>query len=103
MRIYEDTNPQDEAHKFIVPNNIPPLSEIDDMQACPECGTDGYLSDIGLVINNKSIIEDEFPIVNELLKWCDQGKKESDQLNLKDKRKMFVHFKKRIYKELEKL
>ena len=100
MRIYEDTNPQVSAAEFRVPKSLPSLTDIDDQKACPECNTDGYLSDVGLVINSNVVIEDEFPTIHKLIKWCEKGIREAENLNRPVQRKMFVHFKKTIYKFL---
>jgi len=102
MRIYEDTNPQGEAHKFKVAEDLKKLACHNDMRICPECRTDEYLSDVGLTINRDYTLEEEFHILNSLLKWCDKGKIDADKINQKEKKQMFIHFKRRIYKEVEK-
>lgn len=102
-RLYEDTNPKEDATEFKVPKKLESLQTHNDMRMCPHCETDAYLSDVGITPNWNLFIENEFPILNELLKWCRQGIIDSKKVGDKDKIKMFVHLKKRIYKEVKEL
>lgn len=102
MRLLIDHNPQAGAAKFKVPDNLPEVQrDVDGVWKCPECITDGYLSDVGLAINiNLSSEEDVYHIISKLIKWCDKGITDAQKVNDKKANKMFVHFKKQIFNEL---
>lgn len=69
--IYKDSNPGPDNVAFdlgvAVANSLRELESIDDMRACPECKTDGYLVDN---INATALIN--FMVKNEIESWQHQ-------------------------------
>ena len=103
MTLLVDNNPKDNAALFQVDMSTPDTIMIEEEESygCPFCQTDGYLSDVGLVINQDYNNEQGvYHILSSLISWCQKGVKDARKLKDDKSKKMFNHFRKQIINEM---
>lgn len=103
LTLMVDNNPQSGCHRFEVPDNMPENIQKEESWACPECGSDQYLSDVGCMINYKRVElsdSDEISILTDILKWVEKGIQDSKKVWDFESKKLFVHFKKFIIERI---